>query len=195
MLSSKWFFNFATAWISSVRSSWYPPSLVILYLGIIIILACICMVGVRKSNDNGGSWLSPSNMSILGTELSASALAPVSWWLSYLSGLDSLSFLIGSSQFQWAQNSYWAPVIPSSQFIILSLLLFPISLLTGHNPNVTEDRLLSLIPLPLPPGCWGYRHAPPRPVYGQISASHLLTKHFTKWTPALAPPSFRLCLE
>lgn len=190
-----WSFNFVSAWISSVRSSCHPSSLVILYLCIIIILACICMAGVWKSDDNGGSWLSPSNMSILGTELSASALAPVSRWLSYLSGLGSLSFIIGSSQFQWAQNTYWAPVIPSSQLVILSLLLFPFSLLTGQNPYVTEDRLLRLIPLLLPPVCWGYRHAPPRPVYGQISASHLLAKHFTKWTPALAPPSSRLCLE
>lgn len=82
-----------SAWISSVRGSCYPPSLVIFYLCIIIILVCIGMAGVWKSDDNGGSWLSPSNMSILGTELSASALAPVSRWLSSLSGLGSLSFL------------------------------------------------------------------------------------------------------
>lgn len=143
-------------------------------------LVCIHRVGMWKLDDNWGIWFSPSIMYILFSGLNSRHQA--SGWLSHLSDPCSLSFLIDAVNFSEPQV-----------FFGLLWFHFPNTtppMFTGKNPYITEDRLIHLILLPVPPACWGYRHAPPWPIYGQIK-----TKHSTKIMPSLAPSSFLLFLE
>lgn len=156
------YFNFFSAWISSVRSSCYPLSLIILYL-CMIIFWCAYVWWVWRSwmiTEGVGSLLPLCMFS--GLNSWHQAWQQAACWLSHPSGLCPVSFLIDPSQFQWAPNIFWAVVSPSSQHLP-PLHPHP-TIFNGKNPYVTEDCLILLILLPLPPAYWGYSHAPPWPI-------------------------------